>query len=187
MSKVRIYEVAKELGMEQKALVTLFQSMGIGDVRNHMSSVDRELVERVRRQIEKQKSPSIVEERIRPGVMKRRAVGQKADAPGPEMPVARPSVRSAPSSPSVPEARTSSEAAAPPPEAFVPEPAPVVPAARVSSPSVSEARASKRRVPEVPASRPTPPPVAYPTDDVVAPATFSAVEPSAPAPSAPAP
>ena len=81
MSKVRIYEVAKELGMEQKALVALVQSMGFGEVRNHMSSVEPELVERVRRHIEKQKSSSIVEERIRPTVVKRRAVGRpdKAD------------------------------------------------------------------------------------------------------------
>ena len=76
MSKVRIYEVAKELGMEQKALVALVQSMGFADVRNHMSSVEPELVERVRRHIEKQKSSSIVEERIRPTVVKRRAVGR---------------------------------------------------------------------------------------------------------------
>src|SRR4030095_13716862 len=75
MSTVPIYEVAKELGMDQKALVALFQSMGFGDVRNHMSSVEPELVERVRRHIEKQKSPSIVEERIHPTVVKRRVAG----------------------------------------------------------------------------------------------------------------
>jgi translation initiation factor IF-2 len=56
MSKVRIYEVAKELGMEQKALVALVQSMGFGEVRNHMSSVEPELVERVRRHIESKRA-----------------------------------------------------------------------------------------------------------------------------------
>ena len=29
MSKVRVYEIAKQLGMDQKTLVGLFQSMGI--------------------------------------------------------------------------------------------------------------------------------------------------------------
>src|SRR5689334_2444347 len=94
MSKVRIYEVAKELGMEQKALVALFQSMGFGEVRNHMSSVEPELVERVRRHIEKQKSSSIVEERIRPTVVKRRAVGRPdAKGEGPSVPSEIPSMR----------------------------------------------------------------------------------------------
>src|SRR5215475_12834074 len=105
MSKVRIYEVAKELGMEQKALVALFQSMGFSDVRNHMSSVESELVERVRRHIEKQKTASTVEERIRPTVVKRRAVGGSKEtsippAPISQVPVARSSY--VPHAPSVP-------------------------------------------------------------------------------------
>src|ERR1700716_2984689 len=106
MSKVRIYEVAKELGMEQKALVALVQSMGFGDVRNHMSSVEPELVERVRRHLEKQKSTSIVEERIRPTVVKRRAVGRPDAGEGPslpsDVPSTRPSHAAAPSPLSVP-------------------------------------------------------------------------------------
>src|SRR5258708_39450830 len=95
MSKVRIYEVAKELGMEQKALVALVQSMGVGEVRNHMSSVEPEIVERVRRLIEKQKSSAVVEQRTRPTVVKRRTVG-RTDRPAspsipPDVPSARPS------------------------------------------------------------------------------------------------
>ena len=73
MSKVRVYEVAKQLNMDQKTLVALFQSMGIGDVRNHMSAVESDVVERVKRHLERQKSPEVVEERIRPTVVKRRA------------------------------------------------------------------------------------------------------------------
>ncbi|KYF80250.1 hypothetical protein BE11_42265, partial [Sorangium cellulosum] len=71
MSKVRVYEVAKQLNMDQKTLVALFQSMGIGDVRNHMSAVESDVVERVKRHLERQKSPEVVEERIRPTVVKR--------------------------------------------------------------------------------------------------------------------
>src|SRR5262245_61720605 len=73
MSKVRVYEVAKQLNMDQKTLVALFQSMGLGDVRNHMSAVETDVVERVKRHLERQKSPEVVEERIRPTVVKRRA------------------------------------------------------------------------------------------------------------------
>jgi translation initiation factor IF-2 len=192
MSKVRIYEVAKELGMEQKALVALFQSMGFGEVRNHMSSVEPELVERVRRHIEKQKSSSIVEERIRPTVVKRRAVGRpdKAEAPSLEVPGSRPSVRaSTPSSPVVPEPLAASSASESGP-ASVREPAEfpqaAMPAALASSsPIVPDVQPSGPRTPSLPTPRPTPAPraePARPTDDVGAPATFSppAAPPSAP-------
>jgi translation initiation factor IF-2 len=84
MSKVRIYEVAKQLNLDPKAVVSLFQAVGINEVRNHMSSVDPEAIERVKRHLEKTKTHDVVEERIRPGVLKRRAVakpGQPPDAP----------------------------------------------------------------------------------------------------------
>ena len=77
MSKVRVYEVAKQLNLDPKAVVGLFQSIGVTDVRNHMSSVDVDAVERLKRNLEKQKTHDVVEERIRRGagtVLKRRAV-----------------------------------------------------------------------------------------------------------------
>ena len=185
MSKVRIYEVAKELGMEQKALVALVQSMGFADVRNHMSSVDTELVERVRRHIEKQKSTSIVEERIRPTVVKRRAVGRpdKGDVPLSEAPASlhvpssRPSVRGVAQSMPPPEPSAVSEA---PPAHFreAPQESAPVEAGPAMVPSVPEARPSS---PRLPTPRPTPSPVSEaprPTDDVGAPAVFSPPDPS---------
>ncbi len=96
MSKVRVYEVAKQLNLDPKAVVGLFQAVGINDVRNHMSSVDADAIERVKRHLEKQKGP-VVEERIRPGVLKRRAVVKSgaAEAPpsSPAVPAAVPSAR----------------------------------------------------------------------------------------------
>src|SRR3954471_10062735 len=80
MSKVRVYEVAKQLNMDQKTLVAIFQSMGIGDVRNHMSAVETDVVERVKRHLERQKTPEVVEERIRPTVKVRRRAADP-DAP----------------------------------------------------------------------------------------------------------
>ncbi len=79
MSKVRVYEVAKQLNLDPKQVVTLFQSIGVTDVRNHMSSVEAEAVERLKRNLEKQKTHDVVEERIRRGagtVLKRRAVAK---------------------------------------------------------------------------------------------------------------
>ena len=86
--KLRVYEVAKDLGMENKALVALLQAAGVPDVKNHMSAVSPEGVERVKRHLEKQKQPSVVEERIRPTVVKRRAVVREPSAPSHPAPVA---------------------------------------------------------------------------------------------------
>ena len=74
--KVRVYEVAKQLNLDPKQVVGLFQAIGVADVRNHMSSVEPEAVERVKRHLEKQRTHDVVEERIRPGVLKRRAVAK---------------------------------------------------------------------------------------------------------------
>gem|GEM_PF-80906 len=152
MSKVRVYEVAKQLNMDQKALVTLFQSMGIGDVKNYMSTVETDAVERVKRHLERQqKGPEVVEERIRPTVVKRRARGAEAEQPAGR--AEEPVRTSAP----VPPARSSSMTAAPVPAARSSSPtAAPVPAARSSSPTaapVPAARSSSPTAAPVPAAR----------------------------------
>src|SRR5580658_8913286 len=83
MSKVRVYEVAKQLNLDPKQVVALFQQVGINDVRNHMSSVEPEQVERIKRHLEKAKTHDVVEERVRTDgrVVKRRAIA-KASSPG---------------------------------------------------------------------------------------------------------
>jgi translation initiation factor IF-2 len=100
-AKVRVYEVAKQLNLDPKQVVGLFQAIGVAEVRNHMSSVEPEAVERVKRHLEKQRTHDVVEERIRPGVLKRRAVakaGSSLPAPpepssGASLPPSLPSVR----------------------------------------------------------------------------------------------
>src|SRR5258707_4899168 len=84
--KLRVYEVARDLGLDNKALVALLQSVGVPDVRNHMSAVPPEVVERVKRHIEKQKQQTVVEERIRPTVVKRRAAPRSPEASAPSHP-----------------------------------------------------------------------------------------------------
>src|SRR4051812_12208431 len=93
-AKLRVYEVARDLGMDQKALVSLLQSSGVPDVRNHMSSIGPDVVDRIRRQLEKQKAPSVVEERIHATVVKRRAARPPTPAPTAAPPLA--AVASAP-------------------------------------------------------------------------------------------
>ncbi|MBK8254409.1 MAG: translation initiation factor IF-2 [Polyangiaceae bacterium] len=173
MSKVRVYEVAKQLNMDQKTLVALFQSMGVGDVRNHMSAVEQDVVERVKRHLERQKAPEVVEERIRPTVVKRRARSGEGipearpsephahipapapSSPGVTQPVVRhvppappsaPAFRAPPPPPSRPEAPVARRIPEPPPsvEAFTPPPKVVeVPAARPSRPEIPPPRASE--------------------------------------------
>src|SRR5579864_1952028 len=96
-SKVRVYEVAKQLNLDPKQVVGLFQAIGVPEVRNHMSSVEPEAVERVKRHLEKQRTHDVVEERIRPTVVKRRAVA-KPGAPAGAVPDSPMSSRAIPAS-----------------------------------------------------------------------------------------
>jgi translation initiation factor IF-2 len=112
MSKVRVYDVAKQLNLDPKAVVSLFQAVGINEVRNHMSSVEPEAVERVKRHLEKQKTHDVVEERIRPGVLKRRAVakpGHVPDSPSSAAKIESVRLASSPSVTAAAEAPASSE------------------------------------------------------------------------------
>ena len=150
---MRVYEIAKDLGIDNKALVALLQSIGVADVRNHMSVVGPDAVERVKRHLEKQAAPKAAEERIRPTVVKRRAAPARPAATGGDVKVTEiPSeaLRSAPAAASAPRAaevvlRSAPSAAAqplpsaprhePPPPAM--EPPPVV--EEVAPPSFVEA------------------------------------------------
>jgi len=76
--KVRVYQVAKDLGLTNKELVTKVQSLGI-EVKNHMSSLDLDDVQRVKRALEKERQESLVEERLSPtGVLARHDVRARA-------------------------------------------------------------------------------------------------------------
>jgi translation initiation factor IF-2 len=204
-TKLRVYEVARDLGMEPKSLVALLQSVGVPDVRNHMSAIGPEMVDRVKRHLEKAKSPSTVEERIRPTVVKRRAAGVPAAAREASSPVAsaapiEPATReaSSPSNSRVPvavevksrPAAAPAPAPAPTPAPAPPEPAPIlitpppVPAEVAMPAPVPVAKSEPRHaVPPAP-----PPPAATPVPVVPPPPPAPvAVAAPAPAPVRPAP
>ncbi|HEX6767344.1 MAG TPA: translation initiation factor IF-2 [Polyangiaceae bacterium] len=166
--KLRVYEVARDLGMDNKTLVALLQSNGVPDVRNHMSAVGADVVERIKRQLEKPKAPTTVEERIHATVVKRRAAVRPGDAsvpsnPAPSAVITAPPVSVAPIS--VREA-----------------PAPV------SSKPASRPRKEEESAPVSVRSVPTPPPASAPRASaapVEAPEPPPRIEPapvSAPAP-----
>jgi len=58
MSKVRVYELARDLGLESKDLVDFLEDLG-ADVKNHMSTLEDDIVEMVREHFTKEQgSPS---------------------------------------------------------------------------------------------------------------------------------
>src|SRR5689334_21064735 len=125
MIKTRVYEVARELGLDNREVVSKLASLGI-PVRNHMSSIDPADADRVKRAIEKDKQQNVVEERIRPTVVRRRALrrddGSESESVAPTPVSAARSSAPAPSaSSSAPPAASSS---APAPRAAQTAPAP---------------------------------------------------------------
>src|SRR5205809_8114911 len=91
VGKVRLYEVAKDLGLANKDLVAKVRALGI-EVKNHMSNLDAEDVARVKRALDKERQANLVEERLSSTVIRRRskdgAVVARAAAPGSSAPVA---------------------------------------------------------------------------------------------------
>ncbi len=71
VEKKRVYEVAKDVGLDNKALVDKIRALGI-EVKNHMSSLEPEDVARVKRALEKDRLENTVIERIQPTVIRRR-------------------------------------------------------------------------------------------------------------------
>jgi translation initiation factor IF-2 len=188
MSKVRVYEAAKQLNVDPKAAVALFQAIGINDVRNHMSSVDAEAIERVKRHLEKQKTHDVVEERVRTDgrVIKRRAIAKapvsspQAGAPrsgGEVVPASVASVREipapAPSVPRPPPPRSERLIEAPPAQESGRNGHTV---REESAPQIPVAAKSTREIP-VPAERKSTRKVA--TEDVVSAPAQAAPEPEA--------
>lgn len=71
MAKVRVYELAKELSMDNKELVEKLKAAGIL-VKNYMSTLDEQVVEKAREGALGVVSEVIEEKRIRPTVIRRR-------------------------------------------------------------------------------------------------------------------
>jgi translation initiation factor IF-2 len=81
VQKVRVYEMAKDVGLSNKDLVDKIRALGI-EVKNHMSALDPDDVARVRRALDKERQEHTVVERIQPTVIRRRN-SNKPDAPEP--------------------------------------------------------------------------------------------------------
>ncbi|MBC2714204.1 MAG: translation initiation factor IF-2 [Desulfobacteraceae bacterium] len=73
MAKVRIYELARELNLENKELLGKMEEMGI-EAKSHMSSLDEAAIDQIKQALFGTKAPEeIVEDkRIKPNVIRRR-------------------------------------------------------------------------------------------------------------------
>lgn len=85
MAKKRVYELAKELGLENKELIAHLEKMGI-TVKSHSSSLEDAEVEKIKDLLLASASRQIIEERIKSTVIRRRAVRTPVEAPAEEAP-----------------------------------------------------------------------------------------------------
>jgi translation initiation factor IF-2 len=192
MGKVRVYEIARELGLDNKELVTKIKAMGIL-VNNHMSALESEDVTRIKRQFNREKQVSTEDQWIGESLFVRKAAKKPAETtvvePAPQPPPAPPVVVAPPAA--LPPVVTALPKPAPPPDKPKPEPAPVEPppappvvvkAAPVVLPKLKEPTpTAKPQQPQQPvAEQVAPPPAPKPAEkDLVLP-TLSPVTPPPP-------
>ncbi len=97
---MRVYEIAREVGIPNKELITKIRGMGL-EVNNHMSSIEPDDVARIRRAIEKDRVANTVTKRLSSTVLRRRSrkkpAAAAADAaPAPEAQASTPTPEPAP-------------------------------------------------------------------------------------------
>lgn len=78
MSKKRVYELAKELGLGNKELISRLEKIGI-EVRSHSSMLDDSDLEKIQSELLSPDPQALVEQRIKSTVIRRRAVRLPAE------------------------------------------------------------------------------------------------------------
>ena len=71
MAKIRIYELARDLNVTNKALLEKIRNMDI-DVKSHMSSLDDETLTRIKKNLLGSPKKKVDEKRIKPTIIRRR-------------------------------------------------------------------------------------------------------------------
>jgi len=75
MSKKRVYELAKELGLENKELISRLEKLGIA-VRSHSSTLEDSDVQKIQQELLSSEPREMVEQRIKSTIIRRRSVRQ---------------------------------------------------------------------------------------------------------------
>jgi len=73
MAKTRVYELAKEFGVESKEFITRIEKLGVA-VKSHSSTLTDSEVERIRKEFVLGDTGEVVEKRVTSGVIRRRRV-----------------------------------------------------------------------------------------------------------------
>ena len=72
---MRVFELAKDLEMESKALIARLKEMGVA-VKSHMSGVGAETVERLRSEIQKAPPKAAPSGKAKPASRKKPSIGR---------------------------------------------------------------------------------------------------------------
>jgi translation initiation factor IF-2 len=97
MSKMKVFELAKKLKMEDEALVQKIREMGL-DIEDATYALESEEVKIIEETVKREKTESVIEERIKPTVIRRRArekpapTPEEEEAPEPTEPIEEPPV-----------------------------------------------------------------------------------------------
>jgi translation initiation factor IF-2 len=85
MAKIRVYEFARELNMTNRELLDKIRDLDV-EVNSHMSSLDEDVVAKVKSALFGAKDDQLEEKRVRPTVIRRRRVAtpQEPETPEPE-------------------------------------------------------------------------------------------------------
>ncbi len=190
---MRVYEIAKEVGIPNKDLIAKIRALGL-EVNNHMSSLDADDVARIKRSLEKEKAGEkpAPAQRISTGgaVLRRRSSGDKAADGTDVKEEAKPAI-AAPAAPApvirrravAEEAPAPAPTPAPAPKAAPVEPAPApAPAVMKRTPAPAPVEAPAPAPAKAPAPTPAPAPAPAPAPVVAREEAPKPVEPVRPAP-----
>ncbi len=167
--KMRVYEIAKEVGLPNKELISKIRALGF-EVNNHMSSLDADDVARVKRALEKDRLAHTETKRLSSTVLRRRSRASSRAPAKTEAQVEAPKTATRVRVPAVAEPPPAVEAA-PPAEPAAPKPRRVVEVGPESKPARRRKAAAKPA-----AAKPAPEP------EIAAPAEPAPVEPIVEAP-----
>ncbi|HEY0709443.1 MAG TPA: translation initiation factor IF-2, partial [Polyangia bacterium] len=144
-ARMRVYELAKELNIPHKDLLTKIRAMGM-EIANHMSNLEPGEADRIRRTIDRERHETLVEQRLSDTVIRRRSRVPAAAAPAPAA-APPPAATARPATPPPPAAPVAAKAPAAPP-------APTAPAAKPAAPPAVEAKETGKVAPPPAASTP---------------------------------
>src|SRR6188474_2741284 len=76
---MRVYEIAREVGLPNKDLIAKIRALGL-EVNNHMSSLDADDVARVKRSLERERVENTVTKRLSSTVLRRSKKAEEGGA-----------------------------------------------------------------------------------------------------------